>query len=712
MDGFIFVIPRTEKIEKGKKTDQKRTFPWIPQKIDHYTDSEDELWRRNGVYGQIKKTHEKIFRVALRDEELAYYIIETENQLDHPTSKGVLERFNARILCYNDDSKNSVLVEAPLNKLKELSEGKHLRVLESNIHLIRPLKIEETLGRYIEDPDWAKNNERVLIEIMPNIEDDKRIKYLSQLKRYLGEIGLRILGSPSEDYLNENGMLLSVASISQAQEIAQNSNFIFKIFRTPQIKQTSEKITYSASQNIELEKKDHQSIDSLYPVCIVDTGVALIPQLSTLIDSSTFESMFSDGVDIDSHGTPISCLVTYGEGFNAQQPMFKILSHRVFSPWLKRGDLFLGLINAIILNKNKTNVFVSSCVFNNNSSHIQELTARLNKFIQDQNVCVIFSCGNIFAPYNPLRYPQYLKDHKVSHPSDAPSVIAVGGLVKHTNTRTFAPVNGPSPFSRTGCPCDQSIYKPEVVQHGGNAEPNSRNYTDIGVKTFSDKGNFFEESGTSFASPLFGRALGKIYCIFGHRLRNCETAKAIAFSFCNTTNCYHSEYLGFGTTDFDQVLQPSWNSTRIVFEGNLPLKYMKDEKEFDLHDVITFNAPSGVSQVRLTLVHTDNYFKYLGKPKLNTHLYVKAFKPGNETHVNPTKTFPDWKATHAKKLCWKFSRGTIGQWKFEIYPKPIDIPIDDRCDVNIRYGGTIELISRKSEVEGLTQRFKLANGFS
>lgn len=714
MDGFVFLIPRTEKIEKEEKSEQKKGKPWPPKKLQHNDSYEDELWRNEGVYNQISRTHEKIKKMALRDEQLAYYVIETENGLDHPSSKGIIDRFNAKILCYNDVSRNSVLVEAPLNKLKEIADGKHLRTVESNIHLIRPLKLEEKLGLLIEeDTDWTNSNRRILIEIMPNIEEEKRVRYLSQLRQYLSEMGLNTIDSPSKNYLNLNGLLISTASINQAKNIAENSNIVFKIFKTPKIKQTSGKTKNFPrnNANIGVQAMSLEAIDGLYRVCVVDTGIASIPQLSGLIESSTFESMFGDGLDLDNHGTPISCLVTYGEGRNPSKPMFKILSHRIFSRSLNRGDLFNGLVNAIILNKNKTNVFVSSCVFNDYSVQTEELTARLNKFIQEQNVCVIFSGGNIFAPYDPSGYPLYLKNHKVYHPSDAPSITAVGGIVKRTNTRTFAPLNGPAPFNCTGCPSDDSVHKPEVVQHGGNAEPDG-SFSGIGIQTYSNTGAPFEESGTSYASPLFGRIIGKVYSRYGRRFRNCETAKAIAFSSCNTNKCCYPEYLGFGASEFDQAIETSWKSARIVFEGNLPLRYVKDEKEFDVHDEITFNAPTGVSQVWLTIVHTDNYSRYLGKPKLNTYLYVKTRKPGNETYVNPTSAYPDRKITHAKKLCWEFSRGTVGPWKFEIHPKPIDIPMDERKDVSIRYGATIELISRKTEVEGLTQRFRQANGYS
>jgi hypothetical protein len=383
-DGFVFIIPRTEKKEKEEKAETKTGRTWPPTKLQHEDSYDDELWREDGVYGQIDKTHKRIQTMSLRDNQFAYYVIETENELDHPTSRDILQRFGAKILCYNDPLGKSVLVEAPMQKLKEIAYGKHLRTVETNIHIIRPLRIEEKIGRLQEDEtEWANKNRRVLVEIMPNIEEEKRVRYLNQIHEYLVQNGYSIIESPTKDYLKLNGCLISTASMAQAKAIAEDSNIIFKIFRTPKIKESSGKIKNVTRRNdkTNIQAMSLQTIGELYRVCVVDTGISNIPQLSGLVESSTFESMFNDGNDIDSHGTPIACLVTYGEGRSSLIPMFKILSHRIFSRSLGQGDLANGLMDAITLNKNKTNVFVSSCVFNNHSPQTSELTARLNKFI-------------------------------------------------------------------------------------------------------------------------------------------------------------------------------------------------------------------------------------------------------------------------------------------------------------------------------------------
>ncbi|GAH70207.1 unnamed protein product [marine sediment metagenome] len=111
-------------------------------------------------------------------------------------------------------------------------------------------------------------------------------------------------------------------------------------------------------------------------------------------------------------------------------------------------------------------------------------------------------------------------------------------------------------------------------------------------------------------------------------------------------------------------------------------------------DEVRFNVPAGVSDVVLTIVHTDNYERYLEEPRLHTYLFIKTWKAGSESPVKPKIKQPG-KYSHAKKLIWRYSRGTIGPWRFSIIPKNVDIPKVERSAVSIRYGAVVELIARR-----------------
>ncbi|GAH70203.1 unnamed protein product, partial [marine sediment metagenome] len=57
----------------------------------------------------------------------------------------------------------------------------------------------------------------------------------------------------------------------------------------------------------------------------------------------------------------------------------------MFSQQLGIGDIFNGLMNAIILYKDYTNVFISSCHFTSDDPEVRNQTEKLNKFIKEHN---------------------------------------------------------------------------------------------------------------------------------------------------------------------------------------------------------------------------------------------------------------------------------------------------------------------------------------
>jgi hypothetical protein len=82
-----------------------------------------------------------------------------------------------------------------------------------------------------------------------------------------------------------------------------------------------------------------------------------------------------------------------------------------------------------------------------------------------------------------------------------------------------------------------------------------------------------------------------------------------------------------------------WNNVKIVFGGKLPLECQQDGEKYNAHDEIGFIVPSAVSEINLTIVHTDDYSRYLVEPRINTWLSVKAWKPGCEARARRVR-FP------------------------------------------------------------------------
>lgn len=709
-NSIIFLRPRQIKQEKK----ERKLGPWAPPLITHEIDEEDEIWKSEGVYNQISTTYDSIIERKIKDERYGYFIIEFNTNVYTKTSKKILKKFDANILIHIEPLQSKVLVESPYENIKEVIESKHLKYIEKNIFLIRPLKVTEIISKEVAEDEWEKKNPDVIIEVMPNISNEKRNFYINKIIEYVSSFDIKIKESHSFNYLKDKGMLLATASLRQCHDLVEDTNIIYKIHRNPKIKISKIK------SNKRLNSSRSNPANKIYPICVVDTGLEVLDQLCDVVENISYESNFRNGSDVDNHGTPISCLVAFGEGYDTSNPANKIISHKIFSKELGIGDLFTGLINAIQLYKEKTKIFVSSVHYDLDNETTQRLTARLNQFIQENEVSVIFCTGNYLGPFSREDYPNYILNNQIHHPGDAISITAVGGKVNYSDQNTIAPVNGPSPFTRIGCSSLlECCIKPEVVQHAGNCDENGISHG-CGVKTFNFDGEEYDDVGTSFASPLFARNIARVYSVYQNNFSYPETARAIAYSSCRKDNSSMSKFLGFGESNFDNITTVGWNDTKMAFEGTIPLHHIENDTEYEIFHRLRFNAPAGIGRLDLWLVNSDNYQRYLRTPRLNTYLNVRTRKPSNERPVAPKfrlptedipgKRNPGEKA-HVKHLAWWYSGGTIGPWIFEFRPKSIVIPKDERQEVTVRYGGVIQLNARKPILDNsLTERFKSANG--
>lgn len=704
-DDIIF--HRLSEIREIKKIRPKEAKPFPPSEIEHEEIKEDDEWRRDGVYTQISKTYDQIMSREIKDNVKGYFIIETQNIINHPTSIDILNRFDAKILTHLRPYNCRVFVESPFERIQDILESRKLKTIENNTFLIRPLYLSEIINISNYDREWHDNNNNVIIKIIPSINIDKKKEYIQKTIIQLRELGIEEDEYINREYTYNKSMIFTKTTIPNAIKIVENNNLIYRIYKSPKLKVSG--INHNNLQNA----ISNPNITSLYPVCIMDTGVNKIPQLNQLLIHNTHEDIFNHGNDADNHGTPIACLVTFGEGNSNLNPYFNIISHRLFSPSLHSGDLIRGVINAINLHKNKTKVFISSVSITDDDEETRKLTQEINNIIHEENVCVIFSSGNNTDNIDPPNYPNYIRDNKVYHPSDAINICCVGSLTKRDNQHCYAPPNAPSPFTRCGNYDDLELHasiKPENVQHGGNLTL-QENSDGVGIQTIDNSGNAFETSGTSFSSPLFARIIAGIYNKYSNNFNNCETAKAIAYSSCRIANTQYEEFLGFGEGHLSSIINVPRNLTKIAFEGNIPLDIETEEdEEFISQDIITFNVPAGVKVLTLSLVNTDNYYLYEETPKLFTYLSVTVFKPGRVSQISPTSRISNLKS-HAKKFSWSLSRGTIGRWKFVFTPRCINIPREERFNVNVRYGAVLRLYSRSIPIgTSLTQMFKEANG--
>ncbi len=180
-------------------------------------------------------------------------------------------------------------------------------------------------------------------------------------------------------------------------------------------------------------------------------------------------------------------------------------------------------------------------VFGFSGPHVDTWTERIDSIVRDLEIVVVVSTGNVpcglgsrlASGHDVIRgYPAYtlLDEARISEPGVAALALTVGSVARSDGPATpagatrlgdqaVAPVDGVSPFSRTGPGVHAKAVKPDVVSYGGNWVLNDFGRLDprnagVGVVSLSGNGSgrlFDVACGTSFAAPRVARLAADVW---------------------------------------------------------------------------------------------------------------------------------------------------------------------------------------------------------
>ncbi|MCE2614923.1 MAG: S8 family serine peptidase [Nitrosopumilus sp. (ex Thoosa mismalolli)] len=187
----------------------------------------------------------------------------------------------------------------------------------------------------------------------------------------------------------------------------------------------------------------------------MDSGVnpikPLVPVLKN-IDAYNFQN-FSDQKGKSGHGTTIAHLIAFGE--QSGSPTANIISYKIWSDQ-ERKWAFRGLINGIKKYSSETRLFSTSIGI---PFLTMAETMELDKLIQEKNILLISSAGNIEPDQlkeilRSSAYPNYIGFVSVIPPSIGLNVVSVGSITKKTSDKfqSLAKINQISPHAT----CDKS----------------------------------------------------------------------------------------------------------------------------------------------------------------------------------------------------------------------------------------------------------------
>lgn len=714
LNDFIFLPSRTF------HRDREKTYPtskgeWVP----YETDAFEEEWASQKIDSQISSTVSSIQSATLKSAENAYFVLGLSGkQMIHengtmgspriflPKTRQFLSNLSAEILAYLNPTHDKLLVSCPLPNLSQLSERSNFRGEQFEaIRRFSPLLYNEIVPTHLKGA-WQESK-LLAIHLMPNISNDLVRGYLKQIIDYLSNRN-RII-----DW-DDTGIVFADLKVDEATELIKTSNFIFYLNEVP--KTSVEKFRKSQNKNgkslrIKSSVASASVSTFLLPIiCVMDTGVSSItPLQKSVIQRDGVSGFLNYGDDYPKggHGTPVACLAALGKTLNRQTA--RIISYKV---WGHKRETFAykGFIQAI--NKYSAagvRLFTSSVVFDHQESYP---TAQLNKLIQQKNICVTFSAGNILTDEmisrinNGSPYPSYIRDYPVKDPSRAVNILSVGAITEKDSLNSIAGKHKLSPFTRCGTATPNlfNCPKPEIVQHGGN-QCDDGSITNIGVDSFDSKGNSCCFIGTSFATPLVMHEISKIEGKYGKQIKNAETLKAVALAFSKIHKDSHNvsepvrACLGFGETKFENNCDTT--HALLITEGTIPLtdKVTQGKKNrFFKSRIRKIRIPKFIQKIEVFLVHSDDNFKTT-TPSLTTYLKLYAKKTGNEkSYAQLANPEENSKKSHVKLFRYEYKRKSMeGTWRFYITGEPtFEMHPEDMRKTNIRYGCAI-LVTAKSE---------------
>lgn len=707
--------------------------------IDYVPFEDDEKeWVSKEMNEQVKRTVLSINKKSLRDNEKAYIVLgikahytpnkknkkdptKVRKQIFHSDTLDVLKRLSAEVLCYLNEDHTRLLLMCPLAKLIDVLENeRYASQYFQSVKRLGPLLPKEQISKILqEDSDWVNTSRDIIIQLMPNLSMDKQKEYADILKNYLRQEDANVRSCEGTDYI------ISKLKKESTTQLLQESNFVFRVSEIP--KGIIEKINLPNQRERPYRNRSVRSVassiesqntqyDSLPIICVLDSGVNDIPQFNGLLiakDGYRNFSNFDDDYPPQGHGTPIAYLAAFGE--NSSIPKARIVSYKIISD--KYKDLEPeGYRLSIQKYSNKVYrhyapIFLSSINFVN---YNEVITSEIDKLIQKNNICAIFSSGNIDSKEindymsNGIPCKSYIDKHPVLDPSQAVNALSIGAIANKEAPNSLSHENELSPFTRCGIKNNCNLYgcsKPEFVQHGGNLCKDGKH---LGVKSFGMDGEQSEDFvGTSFSAPIFAHYLSEIYCKYGGKFSNSETLKAIALALSSgkMNGC-----MGFGEIRSLSNFKPHLHAL-ICSEGEIPLQDSITKAHYNIEytSKISIAVPRGVNCIKMFLVHSDNHYRE-AKLHLNTYLRVKAYKTGRESSsvdlFNPTELD---KKSNMKIFVWHFKQQSMeGNWDFFIEPEvTADMLAQHKKETTIRYGCAILVRSKKpSRLLSITQEIR------
>ena len=566
-----------------------------------------------------------------------------------------------------------------------------------NVVKIRKMDVNEKISEKLNEMMLEKRPESldVLLLFMPKFTVEEFNELLKNLR---SEDSIRDI--ISKEYVKETWIVATVTIISDLLKNIADKAYIYQISEELQIQ--GEEVP-DLRDDIDTERKIGHNLPS---ACLIDTGVNEKLFGSHVLGSDS-EPNLTTWTDPRGHGTIVGSLIVWHEslfkGSGRLAPQCNIYSYKM-NP---KRNFFPSILNGIQKFSSKTRIFNLSANVINRNKFCTYLTNELDKFIQEQNVILVNSVGNIMkgiiiVGLNKWGYPEYLERNVCFNPSDSKNILSVGSFACEDSDQSLALKNQISPYCPKGKAIDiiDKRIKPDIFVKGGNLERNGNQIIEkkeLSVPVIDHNGRMTYNIGTSLASPLITSYLAELANLYPE-IENVETLKAILLSNSKIERDKGTYRLKL--EDISTLLDSTRDLT-LFTEGVLPVgkEYDSNSGQYlQISHTIRFFVPQEARQMRVFFNHSDN-FQQGGFENLYTYLKAIVTKHGRAGKLsrNEFDTYFLNLDSPIQFFLKRFRRGYSTFWEIKVHAQSNNLPRNIEKDIQVRYGIAIKILLDQSK---------------
>jgi vacuolar-type H+-ATPase subunit F/Vma7 len=576
---------------------------------------------------------------------------------------------------------------------------------------IRALDIKEKIGESLRKAlNELRDEDKVDIIINPiDGEPQEKEKIKQEIEKHIGK---------EYHYSNFLGTF-SCKSSSDTIKKLSDLPFIKNLSLKPQGSLSTISLTNSnpSKKAFSIAKTEK----SLGTICLLDTGVNsdLFGDL-VMDDPHTFQ----DSSDYQDHGTGVASVALFGSDlFNGRsilRPRCNILNFKISDKNPSAVNIEDSLAEAIKKYKKTIPVYnLSYNYIDADAQHRLLIAEKLDRLIQEANVLVVNSCGNIIdseaEPYI-ADYPKYLLKFPCYSPAEAKSIFSVGSICRSSTSEEIKISSftrlGVTPLLMSSLDQRSNYIKPDINTYGGNniidiSSNRITNSSDLEFPVFTNTGEIVYKVGTSLAAPLISQSFLKLKNLYPHYY-NSETFKAMLLNQAKIHSCENQPL--FSLLHLDNIGYCEEDSIFLAYEGiTKPHQRREDDKKTEKCEgfSVEFNMPEEAESMDIVAVHSNNYrLKRLDEQ--NTRLVIKVSK---ESGTAMSKDFGNLgKFSSVLYGTYHFKRNYRGKWKIQLYLETQGVPATELQNLLVRWGISLRINLKNGEKRDLQDIYQEVSG--